>query len=291
MLCCKSNDAVISNKVRVDVHKNRKFGNATAPCDGDDSFSAKDHSNVSAFFTEKEDSSSDLSTPLESESESESRDQSESETIKSETSKKAMNTIIESPFGTTSSTHVAVEDKDESAPSKIREKPASAALVSTISYEDDGISTCFSEATPHPESKTNNNKPISRPQSASSASSRKRAQSESQPTIEEDSILDLTGFVVGDKDNVGAENDMKTALSSKDSADSSTILKNDSNWTEPSWMLQNDPSIKSATGRSEHDTKGNESGNEKKSSIEMSGCLDVVQDKIFGCGWLQNTAN
>lgn len=276
MLCCKSNDAVISNKVRVDVHKNRKFGNV-APCDGDDSFSAKDHSNVSAFFTEKEDSSSDLSTPFESES----RDQSES--IKSETSK-AMNTIIESPSASTG-THV-VKDKDESASSEIRDKPVSA-LVSTISYEDDGISTCFSEATPHPEYKT---KPISRPQTASSSASthRKRAQSESQPTIEEDSILDLTGFAVGVEDNVGAENDMKTALSSKDSADDS-ILKNDSNWTEPSWMLQNDPSIKSA--RSEHDTEANENANEKRSSIEMSGCLDVVQDKIFGCGWFQNTAN
>jgi hypothetical protein len=168
-----------------------------------------------------------------------------------------------------------VEETSDSAP----------AGVITISYEDDGITTCFSENSRIPQLKT------------ATKSHDKDTEKNSAITSEDDGIANCLSdqtpdpyYTIPNKQSRNEPSENKTPLDSVPEEPIATLGENHPTRIEDN---NDDESLVSESDRSSQKTATNNNNSAKVSSSvsvqsedALAGCFDMVKDGMFGCGML-----
>ena len=168
-----------------------------------------------------------------------------------------------------------VEETSDSAP----------AGVITISYEDDGITTCFSENSRIPQLKT------------ATKSHDKDTEKNSAITSEDDGIANCLSdqtpdpyYTIPNKQSRNEPSENKTPLDSVPEEPIATLGENHPTRIEDN---NDDESLVSESDRSSQKTETNNNNSAKVSSSvsvqsedALAGCFDMVKDGMFGCGML-----
>jgi hypothetical protein len=168
-----------------------------------------------------------------------------------------------------------VEETSDSAP----------AGVITISYEDDGITTCFSENSRIPQLKT------------ATKSHDKDTEKNSAITSEDDGIANCLSdqtpdpyYTIPNKQSRNEPSENKTPLDSVPEEPIATLGENHPRRIEDN---NDDESLVSESDRSSQKTATNNNNSAKVSSSvsvqsedALAGCFDMVKDGMFGCGML-----